>query len=128
MVSSERKSRAETSLTSSIARRKRSFIRLRRLSEAADLSHELKRCRPNLVIRNWRIEVEEHLDISAHAPIMPSLGAVCRALVPPSLEPTLLWIIPSSSRPRAMWWLVSNASCGPVDRSHLLVFTLDVPV
>jgi hypothetical protein len=32
----------------------------------------LKRCRSNLFMRDWRIEVEEHFDVSAHASIMPS--------------------------------------------------------
>lgn len=44
----------------------RLFVRFRRLGEAADFSHKLKRCRTNFVGRNWRIEVKKSLDIPAH--------------------------------------------------------------
>jgi hypothetical protein len=45
---------------------KRGFIGLRRFGESADLPHELQRCAANLVIRNWRIEIEKRFDVSAH--------------------------------------------------------------
>src|SRR6185312_4135067 len=52
----------------------RLFVNLRRLIEAADLAYELQRRRLNLFRRSRRIEVEKHLDISAHVPGPPALG------------------------------------------------------
>jgi hypothetical protein len=43
------------------------FVGLGRFAKAADFSHELQRSGPNLIVRDWRIEVEEGFDISAHA-------------------------------------------------------------
>ena len=34
--------------------------------ETSDLSHELKRCRPDFVIRHRRFKIEKLFDISAH--------------------------------------------------------------
>jgi hypothetical protein len=42
------------------------LVRLRRLGEAADLSYKLQRRRPNLIVCDWRIEIEKRFDISAH--------------------------------------------------------------
>src|SRR5579864_8326482 len=42
------------------------LIRLRRLSKATDLSYKLQRGRPNLIVRDWRIEIEKSFDVSAH--------------------------------------------------------------
>src|SRR5690242_2611983 len=47
-------------------RLKGDLVRLRWLVESADLSDELQRCRPNLVFRNWWIEVEKCLNIPTH--------------------------------------------------------------
>jgi hypothetical protein len=44
----------------------RSLVRLGRLGETADLSHELQRRRPNFIVRNRRIKIEKCLDVSAH--------------------------------------------------------------
>ena len=44
----------------------RGFVRLRRLREAADFSHELERGSFNLFGSDGRIEVEESFDIPAH--------------------------------------------------------------
>src|SRR6266567_2375868 len=44
----------------------RGFVRFRWLIEAADFSHELQRCRTNLILgHRWR-EIEENPDISTH--------------------------------------------------------------
>jgi hypothetical protein len=52
--------------------KKRSFVGLRWFIKASDLSHELQRCSANLFVIHWWIEVEERLDISAHAARPPS--------------------------------------------------------
>src|SRR5208337_367745 len=44
----------------------RGFVRLRRLVETGDFSHELKRSRSHLFVGNGRIEVEEGFDVPAH--------------------------------------------------------------
>lgn len=44
-----------------------SFVGFRRFVEPADLSYELQRRCTDLVIGNRRLEVEEHLDVSAHS-------------------------------------------------------------
>ena len=46
--------------------REREFVCLRRLIEAADFSHELKRGGTNLLIGDWRIEIEKNFDVPAH--------------------------------------------------------------
>src|SRR5208283_4640359 len=53
----------------------RSFVCFRRLVETCDFSHELKRSRPNLLVGNGRIEVEEGFDIPAHTVRPPSAMA-----------------------------------------------------
>jgi hypothetical protein len=44
----------------------RRFVCFGRLGETADLSHELKRSRPNILGAHRRLEIEERLYISAH--------------------------------------------------------------
>ena len=44
----------------------RAFVGLRRLIQAADFSDELERGCSNLLRSDWRIEIEERLDIPAH--------------------------------------------------------------
>jgi hypothetical protein len=43
------------------------FVRFRGFVESVDLSHKLERGSSNLLVRDWWIEVEEGLDIPAHA-------------------------------------------------------------
>ena len=45
----------------------RGFIRFRGLGEAADLAHELQRCRANFFWGYGRIEIEQRFDIAAHS-------------------------------------------------------------
>jgi hypothetical protein len=42
------------------------LVRLRRFVETSDFSHELQRSRANLLLRDWRIEVEKRFDVAAH--------------------------------------------------------------
>ncbi|MBB5666107.1 hypothetical protein GGE68_004336 [Rhizobium leguminosarum] len=44
----------------------RRLIAFRRLGGSAQLSHELKRGVMDLIVRRWRIEIEQWFDISAH--------------------------------------------------------------
>src|ERR1700719_2085133 len=44
----------------------RAFVAFRRLVETAHLSHELQGSGTNLLLRDGRFEVEQHLDVSAH--------------------------------------------------------------
>src|SRR6202521_1431902 len=46
--------------------RKRLFVRLGRLGEAAQFSNELKRRRPNLLLGGWRCKVVQCFDVSTH--------------------------------------------------------------
>ena len=57
------------------------FVCLRWLIEAADLSDILERCGPDLLGSYWRVEVEEHFDVSAHGLDASLWFAVSQSLV-----------------------------------------------
>jgi hypothetical protein len=45
----------------------RAFVRLRRFIEAADFPDELERGGANLIVGDWRIEIEKNFYIPAHS-------------------------------------------------------------
>src|SRR2546427_7759962 len=51
----------------------RRLVGPRRLVEARELSHELERCSPDLLVGRGRVEVKQSLDVSAHS-ISPRSG------------------------------------------------------
>src|SRR5262249_10868448 len=74
------------------------LVGLRRLVEPAQLADELQRCRPNLLIGGWRVEVEQHLDVSAHSLILA--GPHPRSHQPRLLRPRVAQRLSPFPRPR----------------------------